>query len=97
MKNHWKQGLLAACLGMMVLGGCAVERVGVAVQPRRPVYVRPAAPYPDYVWIDGNWVWSNRHYVWREGYWAPPRRGRAYVPGRWMQTPRGYRWRKGHW
>lgn len=99
MKKQIIQGLLAASLITTVFTGCSVDSVGVAVQPDRPYYARPAAPYPDYVWVDGNWVWTrnNRNYVWREGYWTVPRRNRVYVPGTWIQTRHGYQWRRGQW
>ena len=50
--------------------------------PRReyPGY-RPA---PDYVWIDGYWVWRGRGYEW--------------VPGRWDRPPHGHgRWNAAHY
>lgn len=39
-------------------------------------------PSPRHVWVEGHWDWSRRHrdWVWREGGWKVPPRGR----GRWI-------------
>ena len=53
-------------------------RIGFPVPPPiRRAYSRPPCPRPDYVWVDGRWVYDDyvRDYVWHEGYWmlpAPP-------------------------
>lgn len=44
-----------------------------APPPPRVEY-RTVAPYPDYVWIGGDWVWGGRRYDWHPGRWDPPRR-----------------------
>jgi WXXGXW repeat (2 copies) len=45
--------------------GLGRPRYGYA-EPRRP-----PCPGPDYVWVEGRWVWDNyyRRDVWVEGYW----------------------------
>ena len=51
--------------------------------PAAVVAVRPAAPGPRYVWIEGVHRWNGRAYAWVPGRWAMPPRGRAmWVPGR---------------
>lgn len=75
-------------------------QVVVKVRPVAPVVVavRPAAPAPDYVWVDGEWVYyKNRGYVWKEGYWLKPRAGYAWTPGRWVVVRGGHRWVAGCW
>jgi hypothetical protein len=67
-----------------------------------PTYVemaRPASPDPNYVWINGNWVWDGRNgnYYRTDGYWAQPRNGQTYVDGYWTRDSRGYYWTEGRW
>lgn len=71
----------------------------VSVEPvYHGVYV-PARPGDNYIWIEGNWYWSNRTrtYNYRGGYWTLPRPGRYYTPGYWNKTRRGYQWIPGRW
>ena len=63
----------------------------------RAVVVRPASPHPDYIWIDNEWIWNGGKYVYKEGYWAPPRTGHVWVAGHWVQKKKGWYWEKGHW
>ena len=73
----------------------------VRVRPVPPpvVVVRPAAPRPEYIWIDGEWRWNRRAhaYVWIEGRWIRPHRGRVWVPGHWVDVDGGSEWIGGHW
>ncbi len=80
----------------LAVTGCATEGY-VETQPGDVYYVRPVAPGPDYVWIDGDWVWTGGRYTWRNGYWGRPRGGRAWVGGHWDHAERGYHWNRGHW
>ncbi len=66
----------------------------------QPTYVevyRPVQPAPHYVWVNENYVWRNRAYQHRSGYWVKPRPNRVYVEGHWKKEPRGYRWTRGQW
>lgn len=70
----------------------------VKIRPTAPVIVRPVAPTPRHVWIDGDWVWRGNNYQYVNGYWASPVAvGAAWVPGHWKSTRRGWIWKKGHW
>jgi hypothetical protein len=69
----------------------------VRVRPDVPVYVRPAAPSPRHVWIEGEWGWHNGAYVYTNGYWVEPRAGFVWVVGHWQQRRRGWFWVPGHW
>ena len=62
--------------------------------PPRVVAVRPVAPGPDYVWVDGYWYPVSGHYRWHEGYWSRP----AYGGYHWV-APRhdGERYYNGYW
>src|SRR5262245_17822314 len=66
--------------------------------PAAIVAVRPVAPGPRYVWIDGYHRWNGRAYVWVPGRWAMPPRGHAvWVPGRWHEDRHGWYFVEGHW
>ena len=39
----------------------------VRERPQEVVYLRPAPPGPDYVWVTGDWVWAGKKYEWHEG------------------------------
>jgi hypothetical protein len=68
-------------------------RIG-APPPPRVIAVRPVAPGPEYVWIDGYWYPGGGHYVWHRGYWTRP----PYEGARWI-GPRhdGERFYGGYW
>lgn len=84
-------------LSMAGSWGCRTSAV-VKTQPEPPaVVVRPASPHPDYIWIDNEWIWSGGRYVYKEGYWAPPRTGHVWVGGHWVQRKKGWYWEKGRW
>ncbi|HVU98757.1 MAG TPA: hypothetical protein VHE34_26225 [Puia sp.] len=93
-----KQLLLAIAIAgsLMGLTGCAVDGY-VETQPADVVYTRPVAPGPDYIWIEGDWIYSGGRYNWHPGYWRRGRPGRAWVGGSWSHTPHGYHWNRGHW
>lgn len=46
--------------------------------PPPRVEYRTVSPYPDYVWVGGDWVWGGRRYDWRPGRWEPPRHGHGW-------------------
>ncbi|CAN5845771.1 hypothetical protein BH11BAC4_BH11BAC4_11910 [soil metagenome] len=93
MKNYFFAMILLATMGF---SSCRPAAVVVRERPAPPVYVRPVAPAPSYVWVEGGWI-SNRRggYAYRQGYWATPRRNHSYRPGYWRQTRRGYVWVQG--
>ena len=54
-------------------------RIGAPPQPR-VVAVRPVAPGPGYVWVDGYWYPDGKHYKWHGGYWTrEPYEGAVWV------------------
>ena len=78
----------------------AQQRVYVRMKPERQVVIlRPAAPKPDYVWIDDEWVWDTKvkQYVVIEGHWTEPKKGKLWLPGHWRDSRRGSYWIEGHW
>jgi hypothetical protein len=92
-----KQLLAVAIAGSLAVTGCSVEGGYVESQPADIVYTRPLTPGPDYIWIDGDWVWSGGGYRWHQGHWDRPRSGRAWTAGHWDHSGRGYHWTRGHY
>jgi len=91
--------ILAILSIVLVLGAFASCGPGTTISAglTTPVYERPPQPYPDYVWIDGDWYPQGGTYVYRHGYWAPPRRNHVWVTGTWEHRGNGYYWRRGRW
>ncbi|MEO6290397.1 MAG: hypothetical protein ABIO76_10770 [Ginsengibacter sp.] len=89
-------GMLAATL--IFLAGCGPSAVVVRTRPQPPVYVRPMAPGPGYIWVEGDWIRRGRYYNYRKGHWvAQSPRYRQYKPGRWQQRRSGWYWIPGRW
>lgn len=87
-------GLVSAAL--VLSSGCA-GTVYVRDEPPPPqVEVRPVAPGPNAVWIDGYWRWAHGRYIWVPGHWERHPKG-TWVPGHWDKRPRGHVWVPGHW
>ena len=38
--------------------------------PKRLREIRPRSPYRNSRWTSGCWIWGNRRYTWRRGYWT---------------------------
>ena len=86
MKNVFFAATIA--LGSLFVPQFSQAQVRVAVRPAPPARIlvaRPAAPGPNYRWVDGNWRWNARQnrYIWVDGYWSAPNkrksRGRALI------------------
>ena len=82
---------------VLILTSCGPSRVVVSDRPNAPYRARPSSPGGGYVWINGDWYWSNGRYSYREGYWSRPRGHRAWHEGRWERRGSGWYWRKGRW
>jgi hypothetical protein len=78
------------------MSSCATTVV-VRERPVEPVYVRPAPPRPDYVWVDGEWARRHGHYEYIHGYWTAPRPGHVWHRGHWENRRGGYIWIGGSW
>ena len=94
MKKHLQ--LCLAALSLIFVESCTGSYY-VTSQPVEPVYDRPVAPGPGYVWIDGDWTWSGGRYVYTRGYWGHPRNGHTWHRGYWAHGNRGYAWHRGGW
>ena len=89
--------LLAALVLTAGLGLGADISIGIRIgapPPPRVVYVHPAAPGPEFFWVDGYWYPVGNHYKWHEGYWSRP----PYPDARWI-APRhdGAMFFAGYW
>jgi hypothetical protein len=89
--------IVAFAFSLLSIVSCEGPGLIVGAQLSTPVYERPGAPGPDYIWIDGDWVVENGNYVWHEGYWSRPRGHRAWQAGNWEQRNNGWSWRRGRW
>lgn len=96
MKKYVNRFILAAAL-VVGFSFASSAQVIVKVRPVAPVVVRPAAPSPRHVWIDGGWEVRNGRYVHVNGYWTMPHRGRHWVAGYWAPRRHGYVWVPGYW
>jgi hypothetical protein len=92
-------GLPLAALAQPVVVAPIVPVIRVTIAPPRPrVEVRPVAPSPDHMWIDGHWAWRGRRHVWVGGHWmTPPSTGYAWVPARWVNEGGAWIFYEGHW
>jgi outer membrane lipoprotein SlyB len=84
-----------------VIGGSSAASSTTTVvyqaPPPAPVETIVAAPGPDYVWIDGEWLWNGR-WVWVGGHWGyPPYPHAIWVHGSWSRDAYGWRGSPGHW
>jgi hypothetical protein len=86
-----------ALLAMIIFSVSCQPTYAVRERPEEVVYLRPAPPSPDHVWITGDWVWSGKKYEWREGHYETRRVGYRWVEGRWINVHGGWRWLRGYW
>ena len=96
MKKYINRIIIAAAL-LIGFSFASSAQVVVRVRPAAPVVVRPMAPSPRHVWIDGGWEARGGRYVHVDGYWTAPRRGRHWVEGYWAPRRQGYVWVPGYW
>ena len=89
MKKLLFAGLLFTSVSLISCSGGFI----VTERPARPIYTRPVAPGPDYIWIEGDYGRGG----WGQGHWERGRAGRTWHSGDWEQHGNGYRWRRGHW
>jgi len=97
MQRYLMMALLAGTLfaGLPLFG--AQFSIGIQIGPPpapRIERVRPVAPGPDYVWVDGYWYPVGNHWKWHKGYWtlAP------YGGARWFGPHyEGGRYYEGYW
>lgn len=65
--------------------------------PPAPVETVVVSPGPDYVWVDGEWVW-NGGWFWVGGHWTyPPYPHAVWIGGRCWHDDHGWHNSRGHW
>ncbi|HLX92824.1 MAG TPA: YXWGXW repeat-containing protein [Puia sp.] len=69
----------------------------VRERPGEVIYLRPAPPSPEHIWVSGDWVWANGHYGWHEGHYETRRPGFRWIEGHWIAVHGGWHWIPGHW
>jgi hypothetical protein len=96
--------LAVGCFVTPTRGGLAIVGLspGVVVyrqppHPQQTVMVRPNAPHPNAVWVEGHWQWDGRQHVWVDGYWAQYRPNQRYVGPRWERQGNGWVYYEGHY
>lgn len=81
-------------------GTAAAQPTTVVVQqqpPPAPTDTIVMSPGPDYVWIDGEWIW-NGGWVWVGGHWGyPPYPHAAWERGYSWHDGHGWHYTRGHW
>ncbi len=84
---------------LLLAGGILVAQVSIGINigappPPRVLRVRPVAPGPEYMWVEGYWYPVGGHYKWHDGYWTRP----PYAGARWV-APRhdGRQFFAGYW
>ena len=55
------------------------------------------APDADSLYTPGTWVYQERRYLWRPGFWFRAQAGWFYNPARYTHTPAGYIFSDGYW
>jgi len=94
MKRYLTTGILATFI--LALFSCTGKYI-LSTKPDAPVYVRPAAPGPDYVWVEGDWRQKKGRYMWFEGHWVKNKANKNWQPGYWTSRNDNWYWRRGHW
>jgi hypothetical protein len=56
-----------------------------------------AAPDEDSIYSPGTWVYRERRYYWRPGFWVPFRAGWVWIPAHYIWSPIGYVFIDGYW
>ena len=102
MANHLLYNLAVKkkLLSLLLLAvGLVFGQVSIGIRigsppPPRVVRVRPVAPGPNYMWVDGYWYVVGNKYRWHDGYWTRP----PYAGARWVGPHHdGERFFDGYW
>ncbi|RDI99809.1 hypothetical protein DVT68_02950 [Dyella solisilvae] len=93
--------LAAGAMSPLTVRAAVDVDVGVSVgfpPPPLPLYVQPAIPGPDYLWVPGYWAWDGADYYWVPGYWVlPPYIGALWTPPYWGWFGDVYVFHPGYW
>ncbi|MEP6674413.1 MAG: hypothetical protein ABJA78_04635 [Ferruginibacter sp.] len=97
MKTYFMKAIAVMFIAIAFSNSAAAQFV-VKIRPAAHVIrVRPAAPSPRHVWVNGDYVLRGNQYVWTDGYWIQPRPHMRWVDGHWKNSRRGWVWVPGRW
>jgi len=92
--------LALSCGTLMPAAATAAVSVSISVNlapPMLPVYMQPAPPADDFLWMPGYWAYDDG-YFWVPGTWVmAPQRGYLWTPGYWSWDNGLYYWHRGYW
>jgi WXXGXW repeat (2 copies) len=99
MPGHWTSD---ANGWQWISGYWAVEgqsEIEYLPQPPTSIDVGPSSPAPDAdsLYTPGTWVYQDRGYLWRPGFWFRGNANWYYNPARYSYTPAGYIFSDGYW
>lgn len=93
------QGPLVATngAGTVVAGAGGVVIVGPNTAPPPIRVENPGAARSGYIWVQGNWQWTNGQYEWVPGHWERQKAGYQWYDGRWEAQGSSWVWIAGEW
>ncbi len=70
----------------------------VAPYPERVYVVREVVPYPEYIWVEGYYLWERPRHVWVPGHWqrVSNHRGDVQTPKHWNKPRQNDRNQQNH-
>jgi hypothetical protein len=97
MKKLFRSLVICTALLAVPLSAQAEHwRVGIA-PPAARFEVRPRAPSPRHVWVNGYWGWRGGKHVWEAGRWVEGRPGFLWVDAHWVNEGGQWIFNEGHW
>jgi hypothetical protein len=97
MKHYVVKYLMVTAICFLCSQQIRAQRIYLTEQPKSDVVTHQAAPSPNYVWIEDEWIPKGRTYVHQPGHWVAPRPHYVWIPGHWVREHRGWYWTKGYW
>ena len=75
------------------------EEIAYLPPPPPPIDAQPSIPAPgdNYIYIPGQWTYTDQQYQWRAGFWTPSISNWVWVADSYVWTPRGCIYRSGYW
>lgn len=97
MKTYLIKAIAVSVISLAFCNAASAQFV-VRIRPEAHIVrIRPIAPSPRHIWINGDYVLRGSEYVWTEGYWVEPHPGMRWIDGHWKNSRRGFVWVPGHW
>ena len=98
MKKHIRKSLMMLAV-VLSFSFAATAQIVIKLRPPAPVVkIRPAIPAPGHVWVNGGYTWRSGKYIYSDGYWVKPPKGRHHwTDGKWKRKRGGWVWIPGRW